>query len=111
MVSDRDVPAGRCALGMSFEKSGAQPFGAGGTVRLYINGDQAGEMALERTIPFMAGLADNLQCGADTGAPVTDDYRSPYAFTGRIHRVVVDISGHEPPRDLAQEALIEMARQ
>ena len=111
LVSDRDVPGGRCTLGAAFEKTGKQPFGAGGTVRLYINGTPAGEMQLERTIPFMAGLADSLQCGADLGAPVTDDYASPFAFTGRIRRVIVDVSGHEPPRDLEQEALIEMARQ
>jgi arylsulfatase len=111
LASDRDVPRGRSFLGMSFEKTGQQPFGPGGVVRLYIDGQAAGEMHLERTIPFMAGLADNLQCGADMGAPVTDAYRSPYRFTGRIRRVVVDVTGHEPPRDLEQEAVIEMARQ
>jgi hypothetical protein len=68
-------------------------------------------MQLPRTIPFMAGLADALQCGFDVGAPVTNDYAAPYHFTSGLKRVHVDISGHEPPRDLEQEMRIEMARQ
>jgi len=68
-------------------------------------------MQLARTIPFLAGLGESMQCGADGGAPVSDDYDSPFRFTGCIRRVVVDISGHEPPRDIDQEAQIEMARQ
>ena len=32
-------------------------------------------------------------------------------FTGKLHKVVVDLEGAEPPRDLRQEATIEMARQ
>jgi hypothetical protein len=31
--------------------------------------------------------------GADTGAPVTPEYKPPFRFTGRIHRVIVDLSG------------------
>ena len=42
---------------------------------------------------------------------MTEDYASPFAFTGTIRRVIVDVSGPEPPRDLEQEARIEMARQ
>ena len=38
-------------------------------------------------------------------------YASPFPFTGKIKRVTVDVSGAEPPRDLVQEAEIEMARQ
>jgi arylsulfatase len=110
-VSDRDVPSGPGTLCMSFEKTGQQPFGAGGTARLYINNEQVGEMQIARTIPFMAGLADALQCGFDGGAPVTDEYEAPFRFTGTLRRVIVDVSGHEPPRDLEQEAVIEMARQ
>jgi arylsulfatase len=111
VVSDREIPTGKCMLGMSFEKTGKAPFGAGGIVRLWINGEQCGEMELVRTIPFMAGLADSLQCGYDGGAPVTNDYASPFHFTSGLKRVYVDISGHEPPRDLEQEMVIEMARQ
>ncbi len=109
--SDRGVTAGPHLLAASFEKTGQQPFGAGGTVRLFIDGEQVGEMALPFTIPFLAGIGESLQIGCDVGATVSDAYQAPFRFTGTLHRVVVDLTGHEPPRDLAQEALIEMARQ
>jgi len=111
IVSDIDVPAGPCRLGFSFEKTGPHPFGPGGTGRLYINGKQVGETAIPRTVPFLFALGESLQIGRDEGNPVTDAYASPNAFTGKLVRVVIDVTGAEPPRDLEQEARIEMARQ
>jgi arylsulfatase len=31
--------------------------------------------------------------GADTGSAVVPDYKPPFAFTGAIKRVIVDVSG------------------
>src|SRR5205823_1729369 len=109
--SDLAVPTGSCTLGLGFEKTGPQPFGAGGIARLYIDGKNAGEGEISRTVPFLFALGESLQCGRDEGNPVTEAYASPFAFTGTIRRVTVDVSGAEPPRDLVQEAEIEMARQ
>jgi arylsulfatase len=111
VASDRKVPPGHHLLASSFEKTGQQPFGAGGVLRLFIDGEQVGEMTLPFTIPVLAGAGESLQVGRDAGAPVTEEYTAPFAFTGVLHRVVVDLAGHEPPRDLEQEAVIEMARQ
>jgi hypothetical protein len=110
-TSDIDVPAGKGTLGCGFEKTGPQPFGPGGVLRLYINGTACGEGQIPRTVPFMFGLGVGFQIGRDEGNPVTDDYASPFRFTGTLRRVIVDVSGPEPPRDLEQEAIIEMARQ
>jgi arylsulfatase len=110
-TSDIDVPAGKGTLGFGFEKTGPQPFGPGGIARLYINGTQCGEGQIPRTVPFLFALGTGLQIGCDAGNPVTDDYASPFRFTGTLRRVIVDLSGAEPPRDLEQEARIEMARQ
>jgi arylsulfatase len=111
VVSEADVPDGASTVCLSFEKTGPQPFGAGGVARLYINDRQVAEAEISRTVPFMYALGESLQCGEDRGNAVSDTYQSPYRFTGRIRRVVVDISGPEPPRDLAQEERIELARQ
>jgi len=111
VVAETPVPAGPCTLGFSFEKTGPQPFGAGGIARLFINGAQVAEAELRRTVPFVFALGQGLQIGADDGNPVTDEYRSPYRFTGTLRRVVIDVSGPEPPRDLEHEERIEMARQ
>jgi hypothetical protein len=40
---------------------------------------------------------EGLCCGYDSGLPVTDDYRAPFRFTGRILQVVVDLDGDGAP--------------
>jgi arylsulfatase len=111
LASTSDVPEGPGTFAFSFEKTGEQPFGAGGVARLYINGQPAAETEFPRTVPFMISLAEMLQCGYDEGAPVTNAYAAPFAFTGDLKRVIVDVSGPEPPRDLEHEAAIEITRQ
>ncbi len=111
IVSTVDVPKGPHILGCSFEKTGPHPFGAGGTVRLYIDGEQVGEGELPRTVPFIFALGQGLQAGADEGNPVTEEYTSPFRFTGTLKRVVVDVRGADPLRDLDQELRIDMSRQ
>jgi arylsulfatase len=111
VVSGIDVPTGPSLLGFSFEKRGDRPFGAGGIAKLYINGEQVAEADIPRTVPFLFSLGEGLECGQNSGTPVSEEYAVPFAFTGKLKRVIVDISGAEPPRDLAHEAAIEMARQ
>jgi arylsulfatase len=111
VTGDADLVPGRRVLQFSFEKAGKAPFGDGGDVKLYVDGKQIGEGSIPRTVPFLYGLGSGFAVGRDDGAPVTDEYAAPFAFTGRINRVVVDVSGPEPPRDLVQEAAIELARQ
>jgi arylsulfatase len=111
VISETPVPAGKSLLLLGFEKTGDRPFGAAGTARLYINGKLAGEGKIPFTVPFLFALGQGLQCGRDKGNPVTEEYASPFEFTGTIKRVIVDLNGPEPPRDLLQEAEIEMARQ
>ena len=51
-----------------------------------------------------------LTCGANPGSAVTDDYSSPFKFTGTIHSVTVDVSG-ELIADTEAELRMHMARQ
>jgi len=110
IVSDHELPVGDCELRFEFEKTGAERFGAGGVGRLYINGRLAGEYAIPRTIPFVYSIGGCLHCGRDEGNPVTEDYRSPFAFSGTIRHVTVEVSGGAPT-DRGQQLRIDMARQ
>jgi len=109
--STNRIPFGPCTLGFSFEKTGQVMFGAGGVARLYINHRPAGEGELKRTIPFFAGLSERLHCGRQDGTATSDKYSPPFEFTGTLKRVIVDVTGHEPPRDITQEAEVGLARQ
>jgi len=39
------------------------------------------------------GITDGLTCGRDLGSAVTDDYRGPFAFSGKLDYVTIDVSG------------------
>ena len=48
-----------------------------------------GEGKIARTIPFRMSLDETLDCGEDTGTPVSEDYHLPFKFTGTIGKVAV----------------------
>lgn len=98
--SNEEVPAGRCTLAFAFEKTTEPDLergrGAGGIGRLYIGGRRVGEGQIPVTVPITYSLVgEGLCCGYDRGLPVTDEYRSPFRFTGRILKVIVDVSGEK----------------
>jgi arylsulfatase len=51
-----------------------------------------------------------LTCGGNPGSSVTLDYTGPFAFTGTIHTVTIDVSG-ELVTDTEAEMRVAMARQ
>ncbi|MCS6849186.1 MAG: arylsulfatase, partial [Anaerolineae bacterium] len=114
IVSDRDVPAGRHALSFEFEPTGeAEPMkgkGTPGKAKLFIDGKPAGGGELPVTIPLAMGLASGVNIGVDAGAPVTNEYTPPFPFTGKIHKVVYDVSG-EHIVDHEAEIRVALARQ
>ena len=59
---------------------------------------------------FALGLASGVSIGQDAGAPVTDEYRPPFPFTGTLRRVVYDVSGKQVV-DHEAEIRIALARQ
>ncbi|MBV9356926.1 MAG: arylsulfatase, partial [Chloroflexi bacterium] len=114
VVSDTEVPSGRHALSFEFEPTGpARPLegkGAPGMGHLFVDGQPVGSGELPVTIPLQMGLASGVAIGKDSGAPVTDAYRPPYAFTGTIERVIYDVSG-EHVVDHEAEIRMVLARQ
>ena len=51
-----------------------------------------------------------LTCGSNPGSSITPDYQTPFAFTGTIHTVTVDVSG-DLVVDTEAEVRAVMARQ
>ena len=87
LVSDVAVPNGRSTLRYAFEKTGPRR----GTGTLSVAGRPAGSAELAKTWPIV-GLTAGFYCGRDGGSPVGEGYRLPFAFTGTIHRVVVELA-------------------
>jgi hypothetical protein len=108
------VPEGRHALCLEFTVTGppdiAHGKGAPGRGQLYIDGQLVGQGDIPLTNPLAMGLLSAVVCGADAGAPVTDEYQPPFPFTGTIHGVTVDVSG-ESVEDHEAALRMTLARQ
>jgi arylsulfatase len=63
--------------------------GKGGVGTLQVDGKTVASNRIERTLAFRLSLDETLDCGEDTGTPVTEDYRTPFKFTGELKQVTV----------------------
>ena len=97
LASDATLSDGRHELRFEFEPTGkpdiAHGKGTPARAQLYVDGKLAGQTDLPVTIPLDIGITDGLTCGRDDGSTVTTDYQGPFAFSGALEKVVVDISG------------------
>jgi arylsulfatase A-like enzyme len=104
VVAREAIPPGRRELGIEYFVDG----GGGGSARITDNGAQvgAGSVSSELTVLARMGLGvGKLRIGYDQGFPVCDDYRPPFEFTGRIHRVVFEVPQAPPSADSAMDVI------
>jgi arylsulfatase len=96
-ASTEPVPEGRHQLRYEFEVTGEPDIlkgkGTPGRGQLYIDGKLVGQIDIPVTNPIMLGLASGVAIGADPGSPVTDKYEAPFAFSGKLYNVTIDVSG------------------
>ena len=95
--SESKLPEGRHRLRFEFEPTGLPDIpngkGAPGRFQLYVDGELVGNQDVPYTVPLVFEL-EGLSCGSDFGAPVLEDvYKAPFAFTGTLHSVTIDVSG------------------
>ena len=113
VVADVPVTLGKHLLRFEFEPTGpadmAHGKGAPGRLQLYIDGTLVGNAEAPVTTPFVFNPGA-LTCGSNPGSPVSDDYTSPFRFTGTINTVTVDVSG-DLIKDDEAELRVLMARQ
>jgi arylsulfatase len=69
--------------------------GKGGLGTLLVDGKQVAQGRIERTLPFRISLDETLDCGEDTGTPVSEDYHVPFTFTGGLKKVIIDLTPDE----------------
>jgi arylsulfatase len=95
------IPAGKHSLEFDFKYAGlgmetlafGSPVGVGrgGTGVLKVDGKVVATQNMEQSIPFILQWDENFDIGADTGTPVDEEYQVPFAFNGKIDKLVLTI--------------------
>jgi arylsulfatase A-like enzyme len=102
VLARQAISPGRHELGVEYSID-AQ---GSGSASITIDGLQvgAGSISSELTVLTRMGLgAGKLRIGRDRGFPVCDDYRPPFAFTGRLHRLVFEVPKSSAPTTSSAE--------
>jgi len=81
------LPAGDVTI--AFEMRTPLERAAPGQIRFWINGKEAAEGTVERTIPLVFTASETFDVGMDTASPVANDYfdKAPFVFEGTLKRL------------------------
>ncbi|HSE96391.1 MAG TPA: arylsulfatase, partial [Methylomirabilota bacterium] len=89
--SPQALTPGRHTVHYEFAYDGGPP-GSGGISRLRVDGAPVGEVRVPRTMPFFYSGDEGVDVGTDNETPVTEEYKEGQnKFTGRIHKVTVEV--------------------
>ncbi|HEX8530118.1 MAG TPA: sulfatase-like hydrolase/transferase, partial [Cytophagales bacterium] len=90
LKANKPLPTGKASLRFSFAYDGGQP-GSGGTGTLYVNNEKVAEGRIAKTLKNAVDTYETIELGRDIISPVTDKYKVPYAFTGKLDKVVIEL--------------------
>ncbi len=88
ITSKTTVPSGPVELRYDFESDG-DPLNAIGKGTLYINGSKVAEARINK--PGRGSAYEGLSIGKDIVTPVSETYKVPFEFTGKLKTVVVEL--------------------
>jgi arylsulfatase A-like enzyme len=81
---------GRATIRVDFKYDGGG-LGKGGVVTLFVNDKQVAQGRVEKTVPARFSADETFDIGIDTGSPISNDYESPFNYSGTIEKVVIDL--------------------
>ncbi|ARU51721.1 arylsulfatase [Cellulosimicrobium cellulans] len=112
-VADEPVPAGSHAIRMEFAYDGGG-LAKGGDVTLFHDDAPVGRGRVEATQPMVFSADETTDIGYESGTCVSPDYTTRTSrFTGRLHRVVLDVGtdSHDHLVSPEERMRIAMAKQ
>jgi hypothetical protein len=92
VTSTETIPPGRHVLSAEVVVDEENTFGTGGEVTLRLGKQTIGQGRFDQQVAGYFTANETFDVGCDTCSPVSDLYESPFAFTGQINKVMVDIS-------------------
>ena len=91
-VAGKDkIPPGRHVVTLDFNYDGGG-VGKGGQATLTVDGNKVASEHLPQTIAYRMSLDETLDIGEDTGTPISEDYKVPFKFTGKLDKVTINIT-------------------
>lgn len=95
-ITSEPLSKGKVRLSINFAYQG-QPGERGkpASVVITANGKKVGEGKIPKTVPLQFSLGEGVDVGMDSGSAVDFTYKLPFAFTGKIEKVVVELGQPE----------------
>jgi arylsulfatase len=101
---------GKNTVRVNFDYDGGG-IGQGGTLSILVNGKMAAKSRIERTQPFVFSADETAGVGIDEATTVTTDYpQHDNAFTGKSHKVVLDVKPIGEATKLEEDKSLEEAK-
>ncbi|MCY3001197.1 MAG: arylsulfatase [Planctomycetota bacterium] len=89
-VSSNALSNGQHSVLMRFAYDGGG-IGKSGTATLLVDGAEVARVRVLKTIPFRFSTEETLDFGEDTGTPVDLSYDVPFACTGKLGKIVINL--------------------
>jgi arylsulfatase len=96
IVSKTPIPAGKSELKLEFNYDGG-PLGSGAVASIFINGEKTGEGKIAKTNLGANGNYESIELGRDIISPVSDKYKVPFTFKGKINKVTIELGEFKLP--------------
>lgn len=100
LVGETPLPDKASTVGFEFQYDGGGA-GNGGVAVLSVDGAEVDRKRIEHTVAGRFGI-DTFGVGIDTGAPVSNNYTPPFAYSGVIDRIEIELG--QAGLDPAEEA-------
>jgi len=90
VAANQALPAGKATIRFEFAYDGGG-LGKGGLGTLFVNGKKVATGRIEKTQYAVFSADEGADVGADEGTPVTEAYKVPFKFTGKIAKVTIEL--------------------
>jgi arylsulfatase len=91
VTSKQALPAGKVTLRFEFAYDGGGT-GKGGMGTLFVNGKKVASGRIDQTQCCAFSGDEGADVGSDEGTPVTEAYKVPFKFTGKIDKVTIALT-------------------
>ena len=109
VTAAQPLAPGKATIRFEFAYDGGG-MGKGGKGTLLVNGKQVATGRIERTQCCFFSADEGTDVGADEGTPVTEAYKPPFRFTGKISKVTVELKDVKAAEHEGAEEARRMAR-